>query len=213
MVFMEAEERKDFNKEAALWDANPGPVKLANDVADAIIRETVPSPGMDVLDFGCGTGLVTLRLQPRVRSIIGADSSPGMLSVLKNKIKAQGLTNVRTQLVDFEKGGRIDGKFHLIASSMTLHHVPDTVALFRQWHGLLLPGGVLAAADLDTEDGSFHGNNAGVFHLGFGREHLKRLLQETGFSDVRDVTAATVTRDAEGGGKREFPVFLITGRR
>jgi hypothetical protein len=52
-----------------------------------------------------------------------------------------------------------------------------------------------------------------VLHLGFDREHLKLLLRETGFSDVRDVTAAAVTRDVEGGGKREFPVFLIVGRR
>jgi 2-polyprenyl-3-methyl-5-hydroxy-6-metoxy-1,4-benzoquinol methylase len=210
---MKTEERRDFNKEAAQWDANPGRVKLANDVADAIIREAAPSPEMDALDFGCGTGLVTLRIQPLVRSITGADSASGMLAVLESKVKAQGLANVRTQLVDFEKGGHVEGKYRLVMSSMTMHHVKDTSALFRQWHGLLLPGGLLAAADLDTEDGSFHGNNTGVFHLGFDREHLKRLLREAGFSGVRDVTAATVTRDVEGGGKRDFPVFLITGRR
>ena len=210
---MKAEERRDFNKEAAKWDENPGRVKLANDVADAIIREAAPAPGMDALDFGCGTGLVTLRIQPLVGSITGADSSAGMLAVLESKVKAQGLTNVRTQLVDFERGGRVEGKFHLVISSMTLHHVKDTAALFKQWHGLLLPGGLLAAADLEAEDGSFHGNNTGVFHLGFDREHLKRLLREAGFSDVRDVTAAAVTREVESGGKREFPVFLIMGRR
>jgi ubiquinone/menaquinone biosynthesis C-methylase UbiE len=212
-VSMKAEERRDFDKEAAQWDANPGRVKLANDVADAIIREAAPSAGMDALDFGCGTGLVTLRIQPLVGSITGADSSPGMLAVLESKVKAQGLTNVRTQLIDFEKGGRVEGKFRFVMSSMTLHHVKDTAALFKQWHGLLLPGGLLAAADLDAEDGSFHGNNTGVLHLGFDREHLKLLLRETGFIDVRDVTAAAVTRDVEGGGKREFPVFLIVGRR
>src|SRR6185369_2926675 len=107
-----------------------------NDVADAIIREAGPAPGMDALDFGCGTGLVTLRLQPLVGSITGADSSPGMLGVLQEKIKARGLANVRTRLVDFESGERIEGTFHLIVCSMTLHHVPETAALFRQWHEL-----------------------------------------------------------------------------
>jgi len=34
---------------------------------------------MDVLDFGCGTGIVTLRLQPYVRCIAGGDSSKGIL--------------------------------------------------------------------------------------------------------------------------------------
>jgi 2-polyprenyl-3-methyl-5-hydroxy-6-metoxy-1,4-benzoquinol methylase len=149
---MRTEERRDFNKEAAQWDANPGRVKLANEVADAIIKEAALSREMDVLDFGCGTGLVTLRLQPLVRTIIGVDSSQGMLGVLDGKIASQGLKNVRTRHVDLEKGGRIEGKFHLLVSSMTLHHVPDTAGLFKQWHELLLPGGRVCFADLDAED-------------------------------------------------------------
>ncbi len=208
-----AEQRKDFDIEAAQWDANPGRVKLADDVADAIVREAAPSRDMDVLDYGCGTGLVTLRLQPKVRTITGADSSQGMLGVLQGKVRSRGLTNVQTRLVDFEKGGRVEGAYHLIVSSMTMHHVKDTAGLFRRWYDLLLPGGLLAAADLDTEDGSFHGNNTGVFHFGFDRDDLKKLLHQSGFHDVRVVTASTMTRDAAGGGQREYPVFLIVGRK
>jgi ubiquinone/menaquinone biosynthesis C-methylase UbiE len=207
------EEKKDFDKEAAAWDADPGRVKLANDIADAIIREAPLSRDMDVLDFGCGTGLVTLRLRPFVRSVTGADSSKGMLGVLESKVRTQGLSNVQTQHVDFEQGGYVEGKFHLVTSSMTLHHVKDTAALFKQWHDLLLPGGLLCAADLDAEDGSFHLNNTGVFHLGFDRERLKELLIKTGFRQVRAVTAATMKRDVAGGEKREFPVFLMTGKK
>jgi ubiquinone/menaquinone biosynthesis C-methylase UbiE len=212
--FMKPEEkRKDFDKEAAAWDEDPGRVKLANDIADAIVRETSLSRDMDVLDFGCGTGLVTLRLQPLVRTITGVDSSKGMLGVLESKIRSQGLSNVRTQFVDFEQGECVEGKFHLIISSMTLHHVPNTAVLFKQWYNLVLPGGVLCAADLDTEDGSFHLNNTGVFHLGFDRGRLKEILEKTGFHDIRATTAATMVRDVAGGGKREFPVFLIVARK
>jgi 2-polyprenyl-3-methyl-5-hydroxy-6-metoxy-1,4-benzoquinol methylase len=210
---MKTEERKDFNREAAQWDANPGRVKLANDVADAIIRTTVLTKEMEALDFGCGTGLVTLRLQPLVKTITGADSSEGMLEVLRGKVAAAGLTNVRTQLVDFEKGDRIEGAFDLIVSSMTLHHVPDTAALFRQWHELLAPGGKLCFADLDSEDGSFHGDNTGVFHLGFTRSRLRELLQEAGFRDVQDTTAATMIKDVPEKGKKEFSVFLIIAKK
>lgn len=210
---MKTDERKDFNKEAAQWDANPGRVKLANEVADAIIREAAPGRDMDVLDFGCGTGLVTLRLQPLVRTVTGVDSSQGMLGVLEEKIRTQGLNNVKARFVDFEKGGRMEGGFHLLVSSMTLHHVPDTATLFKQWHELLLPGGLLCCADLDAEDGSFHGDNTGVFHLGFDREHVRTLLLGAGFRDVRDTTATTMMRDVEGNGKRAFPVFLIVAKR
>ena len=129
---MNIEKRRDFNEEAKQWDANPGRVKLANDVADAILSSTELSSDMNALDFGCGTGLVTLRLQPLVRTITGIDSSEGMLDVLRGKVRAGGLTNVQTKLVDFEKGDRIEGAYDLIVSSMTLHHVPDTAALFRR---------------------------------------------------------------------------------
>jgi len=207
------QEKKDFDKEAAQWDANPGRVKLANEVADAIIRESAPARDMDVLDFGCGTGLVTLRLQPLVRTILGVDSSRGMLGVLEGKIRAQGIANARTRFVDFEKGGRIEGRFHLLVSSMTLHHVPDTAGLFKQWHELLLPGGLLCCADLDAEDGSFHSDDTGVFHTGFDREHLKKLLLSAGFHDIRDTTATTMIKDVEGKGEKEFSVFLIVAKQ
>jgi SAM-dependent methyltransferase len=210
---MQPAEKKDFNKEAAQWDANPGRVKLANEVADAIIKEAAPANNVDALDFGCGTGLVTLRLQPLVRTIIGADSSPGMLGVLEGKIRTQGLKNVETRFVDFDKGDIIEGRFDLLVSSMTLHHVPDTARLFKQWHDLLLPGGLLCFADLDAEDGSFHGDNAGVFHLGFDRKHLNKLLLAAGFRGIRDTTAATMLRDVDGKGEKAFPVFLIVARK
>ena len=206
---MKAEEKRDFDKEAAAWDENPGRVKLANEVADAIIREAQPSSAMDALDYGCGTGLVTLRLQPLVRTIVGADSSSGMLGMLQSKIEKRHLTNVQTRLLDFEHGGTIAGKFHLIVSSMTLHHVLDTARLFQQWYELLLPGGVLAVADLDTEDGSFHGDNTGVRHLGFDRQYLRGLLRSVGFCSIRDTTAATMMREVAEGGSRSFPIFLL----
>ena len=203
----------DFEKAAANWDAKPRRVKLAQDVAAAIIHALHPTPQMEVLDFGCGTGLVTLALQPLVKSITAADSSPGMLAVLQDKVNQQHLANVRPRLVDFEKGEVPEGRFHLIVSSMTLHHVPDTAALIKLWFDLLLPGGVLGVADLDTEDGSFHSHNTGVYHLGFDRTRLKALVADTGFRQVQDTTAATMVKEIAGGKEREFSIFLITGRK
>jgi ubiquinone/menaquinone biosynthesis C-methylase UbiE len=210
---MKPEQAKDFDKEAAQWDQNPGRVKLAGDVANAIMKTVKLGKNMDALDFGCGTGLVTLLLQPFVGSITGADSSRGMLGVLEEKIKQRTLTNVRSQFVDFEKGQCAVGLYDLIVSSMTLHHVPDAGLLFRQWHELLKPGGRVCFADLDAEDGAFHPDNTGVFHFGFDREKLTHLLQQTGFTDVRSAAATTIVKDVEGGGKRGFSVFLISGKK
>lgn len=206
-------EKRDFDKAASSWDEDPRRVKLAHEVADAIIKEVCPTKDMDVLDFGCGTGLVMLRIQPYVRNITGADSSAGMLSVLEDKIARLGLDNVSTLLVDFEKGEKISGRYHLIVSSMTLHHVPETAPLLRRLFELLHPAGILCLADLDTEDGTFHPDNTGVFHFGFDRARLKTMLLQTGFKEAKDVTAAVMERVSGTGGKRAYPVFLITARK
>ena len=44
----------DFDKAASSWDDEPRRVKLANDVAQTIMREVKLSQGMEVLDYGCG---------------------------------------------------------------------------------------------------------------------------------------------------------------
>ena len=118
-------ERRDFDKEAATWDEIPARVKLANDIAAAISDEILLTSNMDVLDFGCGTGLLTLQLQPVVHSITGVDSSRGMIDVLKAKIDKQNLPNIKTQYLDTEKGDILKGTYHLIVSGMTLHHIKE----------------------------------------------------------------------------------------
>jgi len=206
------ENRKDFDKEAAQWDSNPGRVKLAVDVGAAIISIIPITKNMTVIDFGCGTGLLTMKLQPIVKSITGVDNSPGMLAMLQKKIADHGLNNVLTQHVDFEKDQHIVGQYDLIVSSMVLHHIPNTVELFKEWLELLRPNGQICFADLDTEDGTFHGDNTGVHHLGFDRSKLKQLLLETGYIDVRDITATIMSKEVEGK-QREFSVFLITATK
>ena len=108
--------KTDFDKKAATWDEDPFKVNLANDVAGAIVKELNPVPSMDVLDYGCGSGLVTLRLQPLVKSITAMDSSKKMLEVLQTKVEKRGLTNVHTQLIDLEQGAKVKTWFHVVVS-------------------------------------------------------------------------------------------------
>jgi cyclopropane fatty-acyl-phospholipid synthase-like methyltransferase len=201
-------EPSNFDKKAATWDEEPRRVELAREVADAILTAAQPTAAMDALDFGCGTGLLTLFLQPHLRSIAGVDSSRGMFDVLANKIRALGLANVRAQLCDVERGERPAGQYHLIVSSMALHHVAELLPLFRLFADLLLPGGILCLADLDKEDGTFHDDPTGVHHFGFERPLVRGLLAKAGFTDCRDTTAAVIRKET-----RDFPVFLISARK
>jgi ubiquinone/menaquinone biosynthesis C-methylase UbiE len=205
--------RRDFDKEATTWDEVPARVKLANDIAAAISDEILLSSHMDVLDFGCGTGLLTLRLQPLVHCMTGVDSSRGMIDVLKAKIARQHLPNIKTQCLDTEKGDVLDGTYDVIVSGMTLHHVKEIRPLLDQFYRILAPSGYLCVADLDLDDGQFHDNNDGIFHFGFDRALLHKDYLEAGFDDIRDRTAAEVTKPAHDDGTRSFTIFLMTGRK
>jgi len=205
-------DQSNFDKKAASWDEEPRRVKLAREVANAIITAVQPTAEMDALDFGCGTGLLTLFLQPHLRSITGVDSSRGMLDVLAGKVREQGLANVRTLLCDVGRGERPDGRYNLIVSGMTLHHVPDLAPLFRLFYELLLPGGIISVADLDKEDGTFHDDPTGVHHFGFERHIIKEMLADAGFTDFSDTTGAVIQKGSSER-MRNYPVFLISARK
>lgn len=204
-------EKRDFDKEAAAWDEHPARVQLAGDVAGAILRQVTLNADMDVLDFGCGTGLLTLQLAPLVKSITGVDSSRGMLNVLAAKVAKQDLTNVRTLLLDLEAGDTLGDEYDLIVSNMTLHHIRQVGPLLERLYKAISPGGHLCLCDLDLDDGLFHDDNQGVFHPGFDRAVLRRAFMDAGFEDVRDTTAAEVTKPTRLGGLRRFTLFLMTG--
>ncbi|MDY8134276.1 class I SAM-dependent methyltransferase [Aquimarina sp. 2201CG5-10] len=70
---------------------------------------------------------------------------------------------------------KLNEKFDSIISSMTLHHINNVDELFKTFYTLLNDKGTIAIADLDTEDGSFHTTDTGVFHHGFDRKEFKKL--------------------------------------
>ncbi len=207
------EEKRDFDSEAMTWDKEPGRVKLADDVAKTISEMISLSPDMDVMDFGCGTGLLTLQIQPFVRSITGIDSSPGMLNVLDMKIKKQDITNVKTHLADITQGELPSGEYDLVVSSMTFHHIKDISLLLNAMAGVSRPSGQIAIIDLDPDDGKFHDTNEGVFHFGFDRSNMKKLLEEAGYDSIREKTAAIMKRVSPTGETRDFTIFLMTGKK
>jgi ubiquinone/menaquinone biosynthesis C-methylase UbiE len=202
--------QRDFSREAATWDTPPR-VKVANDIAGAMRKAVTFSPAMDVLDFGCGTGLITLQLHPYVRSITGIDSAQGMLDVLQHKVAVQHLSNVHVQYADIEKGDTVQGKYHCIVTSLTLHHIAHIDRVLKIFYNILHPSGCLCIAELDPDQGMFHDSTAGIVHNGFDRAALQQQLEASGFTAVQVQTAAAVTKPCIDGTMRTFTVFLMTG--
>ncbi len=202
-----------FDQAAAEWDNSPARISLARAVGEAIAREVPLEREWRALDYGAGTGLLTLNLQPRVRSILALDSSRGMLEKLTEKISTAGIGNVQTRLWNLEAERFPENGFDLVVSSMTLHHLRDVPLVFKRLAAMLRPGGWFAVADLDLEDGSFHGQADDVFHHGFERSDVARWLESADLCDVRVCTAHAMTKLSAGNQMRAYEVFLAVARK
>jgi ubiquinone/menaquinone biosynthesis C-methylase UbiE len=200
-----------FDSKARQWDENPVFQDRANQIAAAIIAAIPLNSTMRALDYGSGTGMLSFPLQEKLGHITLKDTSAGMLAVVDEKIAAWDIGNMTTRLMDLTAAPTPDERYDLIYSSMTLHHIPDTNAILKAFHTLLNPGGWLCIADLDQEDGSFHGIQVDVHH-GFDRDALAAQAAQAGFTDIRFSTVFEIVKTTEAG-SRAYPVFLLLARR
>lgn len=202
-----------FDEAASSWDEDPRKVRVAGAVAEAMLRHLPLAPGQTLLDYGAGTGLVSLALLPRVGRVVAADTSGEMLSVLGAKAARLGTDAI--EAIRWELGEPYPGSARPDAAvlSMVLHHVADTAQAARLLFELLPSGGVLGAADLDLEDGSFHGPDMPVEHNGFSREELGAVFQGAGFKDVRFHEVTGMEKTGADGVARSYTIFLMTASR
>ena len=197
-----------FDEKARDWDTAERRVR-AEAVAQAI-RESVPLSGhARVIDIGAGTGLLGLAVAAEVGEVVLAEPSAGMLEVAAEKLADGAHPNVSAVRFDLLTDPAPPGPFDLAISLLVLHHLADTRAALAAIRDLLLPGGWMALADLDAEDGSFHGAGAeGIHHHGFDRRAIEDIAHDVGFAEVSARLATELERDGQ-----IYPVFLFTGRR
>ena len=192
-----------FENKSKSWDMNSKRVQNAKGIAELIVKNIKLEKSMTLMDFGAGTGLLSYFIAPFVSKITAVDNSPSMLLEFKNKCNE---FVCETEVIEKDLStDTIDRKFDGIISSMTIHHLEDIMALFKKLYDMLNDGGFIAIADLDSEDGSFHSDNTGVFHHGFDREALEVIAQDAGFKEIRFDLASTINKP-----QATFTVFLMT---
>ncbi|BAF70413.1 class I SAM-dependent DNA methyltransferase [Nitratiruptor sp. SB155-2] len=185
-----------FDKRAKDWDKNSKRVQTARKVAKAI-KECVQKKGLDILDFGCGTGLVSYELTDIANSITGIDTAPKMVEMFNAKSTS---STIQAHCKDIDA---IEPTFDLIVSSMTFHHIEDIHEIIGKLYAKLKPGGIICIADLVTEDGTFHSDNTGVHHFGFDPERLAKKFEELGFRKLCLNVVHTIEKH------KNFDVFLL----
>ena len=215
-------DRRDrFADKAETYENNAPRVLNVKTIAAAMLRKISFDKKQRIVDFGSGTGLLTEEIAPHVGHITAIDMSASMNAVLRKKM-ADFACDMEIIEMDLSrqspKGASpeetapgetsMTGMFDAIVSSMTIHHVEDIPALFRKFHAMLKPGGSIALADLDKEDGDFHKDNTGVFHFGFDQQKLLKQARDAGFRELQS-EIVSVARKPYG----DYPIFLLTGRK
>lgn len=201
----------DFDTRAKQWDENPLHLQRTQAIALAM-RERLPlSKSMRSLEVGCGTGLLSFELREELGPITLADTSAGMLEVLREKIIARGATSMEPRLLDLSVDKLPAESFDMVYLQMALHHIPDVEGILRTFYELLAPGGYLAVADLVVEDGSFHGHGFEGHH-GFDPLALAQQVAAPGFLEVESETVYQLQREIDGQ-VQLFPIFLMTARK
>lgn len=136
-----------------------------------------------VLDYGGGTGLVSLELVDQVKSVLIMDSAPQMVEIANAKIQAKNMSNAEAvvgNLVEERPKKKVD----LIIMSLVLLHIPDTETILQALYESLNEGGELLLIDFDEN----HRVNHPLLHSGFSQAALTKQLTSIGFSAVKSHT-------------------------
>ncbi|MBK8458839.1 MAG: class I SAM-dependent methyltransferase [Micropruina sp.] len=211
----------NFDTLAPTWDT-PERAERARGVAAEIARRLPLDRSQTALEYGAGTGALSLALADQVGSILVTDASAGMIEMAERRIAEAGVAGLTARRLDLLTDPIPPDRVDLIFTLMALHHVSDVPAVLAAFHVLLRPQGHLAVIDLEPDDGAFHG------HHEHGHEHehehdedaprgldplvLTEQLKQAGFTDVVVESIWTVTREVDGQ-PREFGLFLATALR
>lgn len=161
-------------------------------------------PPLDVADFGCGTGVLSVAIARWARHVWAIDQNADALVQARERAGREGRANITFLLEDLHRLSLKAGRMDLVVISQSLHHVESPAAVLAEAARLLKPGGRLVVLELMPHEERWVVERLGHRHLGFAPEFLEAALREAGFTSLARETHA---RD----GASPFRVFLLTG--
>ena len=165
--------KHDFNYKAETFNS-PKNIFLANLVCQAVEKQIDVLSDKEILDFGGGTGLLTLSLAKQAKSVTLVDISKKMLEQARLKAERQEIKNIQFLEQDL-LANPLEQEFDLIVVCRVLHHMPDLDAALSLFHQHLKEDGQLLIADFTKTETNHHG---------FELVELENKLIEHGFSSV-----------------------------
>jgi ArsR family transcriptional regulator len=192
-----------FSSSAGQWDRVRD--ELFGDRFHLAALAALADSDWTVGDLGCGTGQVAAALAPFVARVIAVDGSAAMLQAAKKRL--HGTDNIDLRRGDLEALPIDDARIDAATLMLVLHHVPEPERALAEVARVLKPGGRAVIVDMLPHERENYRQQMGHIWLGFGDEHMRRLLTESGFDDIRIVLLPPDAR-AKGPG-----LFVATARR
>lgn len=167
-----------FEEMAKRYD-NAERQRVADIIAEKVVSVLPEAKQKTLIDYGSGTGLVSLQLAQHVASVVLIDASQQMLHIAAEKIKRQEITNATVHYADFTKGMPTI-QADIVFLSLVLLHIPNTALILKNLATMLPTGGQLYIVDFDENERVSHPK----VHSGFNHAQLSQQLQTAGFEQV-----------------------------
>lgn len=139
----------DWDRRVESWEAVAASAAF-REFATEVLAAAAPSSTDRAVDFGAGTGLLTLALAPHVEHVLAIDSSEEMLLRLQENRSHLEQANVSTRVADLRALPLDDESVSLAVSNYAFHHLDDAgkeLAL-AEARRVLVPGGRLVVCDM-----------------------------------------------------------------
>ena len=201
-----------FDKKAKDWDDNRR-IQRSKVIAEKIIDYVNLQETFSGLEFGCGTGLISLNLYDKLGKITCIDTSSGMIKQLEDKVAEHNLDKITVTQLNINDDHDLKSEYDIIYSSMSLHPVTSLEETLQNFYDLLQDGGQLCIVDLDKEDGSFHSQESNFLgHNGFEQKELSQLLEQVGFNNIMSETFYNDERSI-GNRNIEYSLFIMKAQK
>ena len=154
------------------WDPESefGPLHHINPLRLEWINGLAPLAGQQVLDVGCGGGILAEAMARKGAQVLGVDLASKSLKVAQLHALEAGVNNVQYREVAAEAlAAERPGSFDVVTCMEMLEHVPDPAAIVQACTDLVKPGGWVFFSTLNRNLKSF------LFAI-VGAEYLLNIL-------------------------------------